>query len=49
MEGTEGAGRKRKQAADEGEIEKEKTEEHLMCVGDCIDSDTDRFTAKGIL
>ena len=26
-----------------------KTEEHSMCVGDCIDSDRDRFTAKGVV
>ena len=26
-----------------------KTEEHSTCVGDCIDSDRDRFTAKGVL
>ena len=28
---------------------KEKTEERSVCVRDCIDSDTDWFTAKGIL
>ena len=26
-----------------------KTEEHSMCVGDCIDSDRDRLSAKGVL
>ena len=27
----------------------QKTEEYSMCVGDCIDSDRDRFTMKGVL
>ena len=26
-----------------------KTKEHSMCVGDCIDSERDRFSAKGVL
>ena len=26
-----------------------KPEEHSTCVGDCIDSERDRFTAKGVL
>ena len=26
-----------------------KPEEHSLCVGDCIDPDRDRFTAKGVL
>ena len=26
-----------------------KTEEHSVCVGDCIDSDRDRFSTKGVL
>ena len=25
------------------------TEEHSMCVGDCVGSDRDRFSAKGVL